>query len=78
MIKPFYKELGKILKDARIAKLMTQQEIADRLQIARQNVSTYENGIKTLDLDTFLKICDILQLDCNEVIKDVRKLVYRK
>lgn len=78
MIKPFYKELGKILKDIRIEKRITQQEVADRLQIARQNVSTYENGLKTLDVDTFLMICDILQVDYTEIIQKVKKLVYRK
>lgn len=78
MAKLFYIELGKRLKDIRIERKMTQQEVADRLGIARQNVSTYENGVKTLDIDTFYKICDIFNVDPNDVLKDLRKLVYRK
>lgn len=75
MSKQFYKELGEILRDARKDKKMSQQDIADHLHIARQNVGTYERGVKTLDLDAFLKICEILQIDYNEVIQKINKLI---
>lgn len=78
MGRTFYEELGKRLRDIRISQNKTQQDVADRLGIARQNVSYYEKGIRTLDIDTFFKICDIFNVDPNEVLNGLRKLVYRK
>lgn len=73
----FYTELGIRIRNARISQLKTQQDVADRLGITRQNVSYYEKGERTIDVAIFIKLCDILNIEPNSLINEVRKYVYR-
>ncbi|QPA56272.1 helix-turn-helix domain-containing protein [Lysinibacillus sphaericus] len=52
-------EHGKMLKIFRKKAKMTQEDIADELNITQSCVSKYESGRKTLDLSAFLKWCRI-------------------
>lgn len=47
---------------------MTQQELAKKLFITRQAVSTYENGIRHCDLDTLIRITQILGISLDDLI----------
>ena len=78
MVKPLYKELGIMLKEIRTDRKITQQDVADKLGIARQNVGYWEKGIRTLDIDTFFVICDIYNVDPINVLVDLRKSVGQK
>ena len=51
------------LKSLRESKGYTQDEIASKLNIARQSVSKWEQGINEPDFDTTKKLCQIL--DCS-------------
>ncbi len=77
MGKRFYVELGRRFRDARISQLKTQQDVADRLGIARQNVGCLERGERQIDVDTAFKLCDILNIDADALFNDVRKYVYK-
>ena len=51
---------------------LSQSEIARRLEISQSNISHYIKGDKTPSLDTFAKICAILDLDANDILcKDI-------
>lgn len=52
-------EHGKMLKLFRKKAKMTQEDIADELNITQSCVSKYESGRKVLDLSTFLKWINI-------------------
>lgn len=47
---------------------LTQVEIANRLDINQSNISFYLSGKKTPTLETFANLCDLLDLDANEVL----------
>ena len=47
---------------------LTQTEIAKRLNISQQTVSHYIHGNKLPALDTFANLCDILDLDANDIL----------
>ena len=49
----------KKLKDMRLAKGWTQQDLADRLNTKYQTVGHYETGRREPDIDTILRLCDI-------------------
>lgn len=52
-------EHGKMLKIFRKKAKMTQEDIAEELNITQSCVSKYESGRKVLDLSTFLKWINI-------------------
>lgn len=56
------------LKHYRKLRYMTQQDLAEKLFITRQAVSTYENGIRHCDLDTLIRISKVLEISLDELI----------
>ena len=76
---PFYLALGKKLKDIRIENHKTQTDVAERLGVTRTAICYYESGQRIIDIDTSIKMCDIYNIDLNDVLSDdIKKLVYRK
>lgn len=47
---------------------MTNSEIARRIGIRHQQISCYVNGQKMPALDTFAKLCAVLDIDANEIL----------
>ena len=82
---------------ARLAELrrqhnLTQNDIADRLNISAQAVSKWENDLTSPDIDTLLKLADIFNISTDELLgknkietvylpteqrKDINQLVFR-
>ena len=51
---------GQRLKSVRKSKRMTQMDLSKRLVVSKGTVSAYEQGLSYPSLETFVKICDIL------------------
>lgn len=58
-----YEILGSILKDARSKLKITQSEIATKLGVTFQNVSSWERGKSKIDIDTLVTLCNIYGID---------------
>ena len=58
-----YALLGEILKKTRVGLRMTQQDIAEQLNITSSNVSSWERGKSKIDIRTYIKICSIYEID---------------
>lgn len=78
MNKRFNIELGKAIKQAREEKGMTQQMLADRLSVSRSCVANWEQGTRNIYMDQFVKACEILQIDADELIRTLTKYLYSK
>lgn len=50
---------------------MKQQEVADILGIKPNTLSNWEKGRTEPDIDTFVKLCDIYEIDCASLLADV-------
>lgn len=75
----FDKEMGVLLKTYREQKKMSQQDVADRLGLSRSAICNYETGIRSIDIATLYKVCDVYNIDINEdVFQKVKKYVYKK
>ena len=59
------------LRNARIENNMKQQDVADILGIKPNTLSNWEKGRTEPDIDTFVKLCDIYQIDCSSLLEDV-------
>lgn len=78
MAEIFDKKLGENLMSIRVAHGMSQQYVADRMGLSRAAISFYELGKRTIDVETLFKLCDIYNVDVNDVVNSVRKYVYKK
>lgn len=62
--------LGKRIRESRIQKGYTQQELADRAEISVVYISEIERGIKMPSLNIFVKIIDTLDVSADYVLRD--------
>ena len=65
-------QISKKIKEARVAKHLTQQEFADLLGSCRSTVANYELGRRNPSLEELVKIADILDVDTNYLL-DIKK-----
>lgn len=57
--------LGEKIKDLRNKQILTQTQLADKLNVSRQTVSNWEKGTCQPDCDSVLKLCKVLGADPN-------------
>ena len=62
------RDIGKNIRQLRIQKNMTQDDLAEKLFVTRQTVSNYETGRSRPDVETLANIADILESDINSII----------
>ena len=48
---------------------VTQEQLAERLDVSRQSVSKWESGSAYPEMDTLLKLCDIFQIDLDTLLR---------
>lgn len=65
--------VGSHIRKLRKKNSMTQQALADRLNVTRQAVSQWENGSTRPDLDTLAAIAGVFGVDITEVIYGEKK-----
>lgn len=61
-------KIGKFILKLRKDKKMTQQELADKLNVTDRAVSHWENGRSIPDVALFKPICEIFDISINELI----------
>lgn len=71
----FYEEIGKLLKELHTERGLTQKEVADKLKTNRSTYANWEQGIRSIDIDTMFKICDIYDIDINEISKQMKRYI---
>ena len=62
--------LGEKIAKARRDAGLTQLEFADRLFVTRQTVSRWESGAASPDVETVVRIAEILGVSCDYLLKD--------
>ena len=63
-----YMIIGSRIKEERIKKNLSQQQLGDLLGVTKVSVCGYENGTRTPTIETFLKIIDILELSPDYIL----------
>ena len=56
------------LKEIRTKKGLTQQQLAEELQVGRQTISRYEKGTRELSAEMIIKIVEILDCSADELL----------
>ncbi len=66
-------KIGKFLQELRKEKSMTQEQLAEKLGVARRTVSRWETGNNLPDLDILVELSDLYSVDLREIISGERK-----
>lgn len=61
-------KIGARIRELRSARSMTQEQLAQKLHVTRQAVSSWENGKTQPDLDTLARLSEALQVSPEELI----------
>ena len=65
--------IGKTIKKIREGKNITQEQLAEKLNVTRQAVSNWETGKTQPDIETIIKISEILEIPVEEIIYGQKK-----
>lgn len=63
------------IKNARIHKGYTQEQVAEKLLVSRQTVSNWENGKSLPDIISIIRMSDLYELSLDELIKGDKALL---
>ena len=66
-------KIGSFLQDLRKEKGMTQEQLAEQLNVARRTVSRWETGNNMPDLDILIELADFYDVDLREILSGERK-----
>ena len=66
-------DLGKNIAKARKNANLTQEQLAEKLQVARQTVSKWEAGATMPTVPGLVKLAEALQTDCNSLLAEEEK-----
>lgn len=70
-------EIGKKLKDARLHARLTQESVAEKVQVSRQTISNWENEKSYPDIISVIKLSDLYSISLDELLKgDNRMMKY--
>ncbi len=62
-------EIGERIRDARMFKKMSQQELATKANISLPHISDIEHGKQSMKLITFVRIIEALQVSADEILR---------
>ncbi len=68
--------IGKLIRDARKKKGLTQKELGERLGISDVSVAQWENGLRNPRLETRQKLAKALDMDVTALMSDNEKQDY--
>lgn len=68
------KKIGKFIAQCRKQKNMTQQELAERLNVSDRTIGNWENGRNMPDLSMFKPLCDELGISINDLMSGEKVL----
>ena len=63
-----FSNIGKRIQTTRMENKISQKEMADFLGISMNYISRLENGKTKIELKTFIKICDFLNISIYDVV----------
>lgn len=63
--------IGKRIKAAREAAGMTQEELAEVLDMSTTHISVLERGVKPPKLETLIRIANVLEVSADTLLQDV-------
>ena len=60
------KSIGKIIKSIRMNRWLTQEELAEKIEISKNYLSKVERGLSVLNAEAFLKMANVLKFSLED------------
>ncbi|MEE0874850.1 MAG: helix-turn-helix domain-containing protein [Ruminococcus sp.] len=67
------KRIGSFLRELRTEKSLTQEQLAEKLNVSSRTVSRWENGNNMPDLSIIVELADFYDVDIRELLNGERK-----
>ena len=67
------KRIGSFLRELRTEKGLTQEQLAEKLNVSGRTVSRWENGNNMPDLSIIVELADFYDIDIRELLNGERK-----
>ena len=67
--------IGETLKNARVTSGMTQEQVAERIQVSRQTISNWENEKSYPDIMSVIRLSDLYAVSLDRLLKGDEGLV---
>lgn len=67
------RKIGNFLKELRKEKGLTQEELAEMMNVSNRSISRWETGSNMPDLDILIELSDYYEVDLREVLDGERK-----
>ena len=65
-------KIGEFLQELRKEKGLTQEQLAEKVGVARRTVSRWETGSNMPDLDILMELSDLYSVDLREILNGER------
>ena len=72
MKEKYYLNLGEVIRKRRLELNLTQETLANMMEVDRKHLSQIENGKQNITFATFFKLCDALQMDPVELFAGIK------
>ena len=66
-------KIGRFLADLRKEKSLTQEQLAEKIGVARRTISRWETGNNLPDLDLLIMLSDLYEVDLREILDGARQ-----
>ena len=67
--------IGSMLKNARVRSGLTQEYVAEAVQVSRQTISNWENERSYPDIVSVIKLSDLYNISLDELLKGDEKMI---
>lgn len=68
-------EIGIKLKDARLQAGLTQEQVAEKIQVTRQTISNWENEKSFPDIISVIRLSDLYSISLDKLLKGDEKMI---
>ena len=65
--------IGEKLYELRKGKNLSQEEVADKLNVTRQTISKWETNQSTPDFDKIKPLCELYEITADELLTGIKK-----
>jgi len=62
--------IGNRIRISREKSGLTQEELAEKLDLSTQFISTIERGVAGASLETIINLCDVLNVSCEWLLRE--------
>ncbi|MCR5617538.1 MAG: helix-turn-helix domain-containing protein [Clostridiales bacterium] len=66
-------KIGEFLKELRKEKIITQEQLSEKLNVSRRTVSRWETGSNLPDLDVLVELADFYEVDLRDIFNGKRR-----